>query len=69
MGNACFRFFGDEIEDGGASCFAAGPSSGGNGDKGRKGFGYWEAAAAARRLRFSKGIRVERLNLLSQSIE
>lgn len=48
VSDARFGFFGDEVEDGGAGCFAAGAGGGGNSDEGRERFGYWEAAAAGR---------------------
>lgn len=45
MRDACFCFFGDEVEDGGSGCFGAGTGGGGDGDEGEEGFRYWEAAA------------------------
>lgn len=49
--DACLCFFGDEVEDGGTGCFAAGTGGGGNGDEGGEGFRYREATAARLRYR------------------
>lgn len=45
VGNACFCFFGDEVEDGGAGRFGAGAGGGGDGDEGGQGFVDGEAFA------------------------
>lgn len=54
VSDACLRFFGYKVEDGGAGRFATCTSGGRDGDEGGKGFRYGKATAAVRRFQLSR---------------